>query len=220
MNEISTRGRRAAGTSALAARALELIASGRATSRAQLAELLGAAASSVSVAVAQLVEHGLVAEEGTQSSNGGRPRKVLRLGGQDEFALAADLGGSHARVGVVLPGGELRDVSTVPLVIAEGPQAALSRLAATLDELVERHGRARLRGVGLSLPGPVDTATGSVVQPSRMPGWNRFPVESWLRERFAVRPSPTTTTGTPVPSPSPASCTPSGTGTATRGPRW
>ncbi|MFD6190540.1 ROK family protein [Streptomyces sp. NPDC060275] len=186
MNEISTPGRRAAGTSALAARALELIASGRATSRAQLAELLGAAASSVSVAVAQLVEHGLVAEEGTQSSTGGRPRKVLRLGGQDEFAVAADLGGSHARVGVVLPGGELRDVSTVPLVIADGPQAALSRLAATLEELVEHHGRGRLRGVGLSLPGPVDTATGSVVQPSRMPGWNRFPVESWLRERFAV----------------------------------
>ncbi|MZD10200.1 ROK family protein [Streptomyces sp. SID5785] len=186
MNEISTRGRRPAGTSTLAARALELIASGRATSRAQLAELLGAAASSVSVAVSQLVMHGLVAEEGTQSSTGGRPRKVLRLGGQDEYALAADLGGRHARIGVVLPGGELRDVSTVPLVIADGPQAALTRLAATLDALVERHGRSRLRGVGLSLPGPVDTATGRVVQPSRMPGWNRFPVESWLAEHFAV----------------------------------
>ncbi|MFD5459675.1 ROK family transcriptional regulator, partial [Streptomyces olivaceus] len=112
MNEISTRGRRTAGTSALAARALELVASGRATSRAQLAELLGAAASSVSVAVAQLVEHGLVAEEGTQSSTGGRPRTVLRLGGQDEYAVAADLGGSPAALGVVQPPGELRAVST------------------------------------------------------------------------------------------------------------
>ncbi|MFF1925067.1 ROK family protein [Streptomyces sp. NPDC058221] len=186
MTEKSMRRRKPAGTSALAAQALELIASGRATSRAQLSELLGAAASSVSVAVAQLVERGLVAEEGTHSSTGGRPRRVLRLGGQDAFAVAADLGGKHARVGIVLSGGELRDVSTVPLEIADGPQAALSRLAVTLEELVERHGRSRLRGVGLSLPGPVDTATGQVVQPSRMPGWNRFPVLSWLQERFAV----------------------------------
>ncbi|MEU2723597.1 ROK family transcriptional regulator [Streptomyces smyrnaeus] len=187
MTEISTGGSKAAkGASALAPRILELVASGQASSRAELAGLLGAAASTVSLAVSQLVERGLIAEEGTQPSTGGRPRKVLRLGGADGFAVAADLGGRHARVGVVLPGGGLTNVSTVQFAIADGPEAALPRLAETLQALAEDHGRGRLRGVGLSLPGPVDVASGTVVMPSRMPGWNRFPIIDWLQERFGV----------------------------------
>ncbi|WP_046494116.1 ROK family transcriptional regulator [Streptomyces odonnellii] len=179
-------GKAAKGTSALAARVLELVASGQASSRAELAGLLGVSASTISLSVAQLVERGLIAEEGTQSSTGGRPRKVLRLGSNDEFAVAADLGGRHARIGVVLPGGDLTDVSTVPFLIADGPEAALPRLAETLEALAEQRGRDRLRGVGLSLPGPVDIVSGSAVMPSRMPGWNRFPVTAWLQERFGV----------------------------------
>ncbi|MFB7497211.1 ROK family protein [Streptomyces sp. NPDC056161] len=175
-----------AGFSLLSERVLELLASGRAATRTELAELLGAAPSTVSLTVGQLMAHGLVAEEGTVSSAGGRPRKVLRIGGSDGFAVAAELGGRHARVGVVLPGGGLTDVSTVPFATADGPEAALPGLAAVLEALTEQHGRDRLRGVGLSMPGPVDVTSGVVTLPSRMPGWNRFPVRAWLEDRFGT----------------------------------
>jgi predicted NBD/HSP70 family sugar kinase len=170
----------------LVARVLELVAAGRASSRTELAALLGAAPSTISTAVGQLVERGLIAEHGTQSSTGGRPRKVLRLGSTDEFAVAADVGGRHARVGVVLPGGTLADATTVPFAVGEGPEVALPLLADTLESLAEARGRGRLRGVGLSLPGPVDPATGTVTLPSRMPGWNEFPVTEWLEDRFGL----------------------------------
>ncbi|WP_335982532.1 ROK family transcriptional regulator [Streptomyces sp. CA2R106] len=176
----------APGTPSLAERVLELIASGQGTSRAELAERLGASASTISLTVGQLVSRGLVAEHGTSASTGGRPRKILRIGATDEFAVAADLGGRHARIGVVLPGGELTDVSTVPFAIADGPEVALPELAETLEALAEGHGRRRLRGVGVSLPGPVDVQSGAATLPSRMPGWNRFPVADWLQERFGV----------------------------------
>ncbi|MGY6026138.1 ROK family protein [Streptomyces spinosirectus] len=175
-----------AGVSSLAERVLELLASGQATTRTQIAGLLGAAPSTISFTVSQLLELGLVAEEGTVSSAGGRPRKVLRLGGSDGFAVAAELGGRHAHVGVVLPGGGLTDVSTVPFPTADGPDAALPGLAETLEGLAGKHGRSLLRGVGLSLPGPVDVASGVVTLPSRMPGWNRFPVRAWLEDHFGV----------------------------------
>ena len=187
MPEISPPHRNGAkGSASLAERVLELIASGQGTSRTELSELLGAAPSTISLTVSQLVNRGLVAEQGTRASTGGRPRKVLRIGATDEFAVAADLGGLHARIGIVLPGGELTDVSNLAFSIAEGPEAALSRLAAALESLAERHGRELLRGVGLSLPGPVDVGSGVVTLPSRMPGWNKFPVEAWLAERFGV----------------------------------
>ncbi|MEU6476602.1 ROK family transcriptional regulator [Streptomyces sp. NPDC047017] len=170
----------------LASRALELIASGQAASRTELAALLGAAPSTVSLTVGQLVDRGLVTERGTRASTGGRPRKVLRLAGGDEFALAADLGGRHARIGAVLPDGTLAGTATVPFAIGEGPETALDGLAGTLEALAEQRGRPLLRGVGLSLPGPVDLTTGSAMLPSRMPGWNNFPVTAWLEDRFGV----------------------------------
>ncbi|MFD8424948.1 ROK family protein [Streptomyces sp. NPDC059668] len=196
MTEISARDRKgtkgvspkgtASKSATLATRVLELVASGQASSRAELAQLLGAAPSTISLTVAELVERGLIAEEGTQSSTGGRPRRVLRAGSTDEYAVAADVGGRHARIGVVLPGSGVRDVANVPFEIADGPEAALPRLAEHLESLAAQRGRDRLRGVGLSLPGPVDVAAGAVVLPSRMPGWNRFPVAAWLEERFGV----------------------------------
>lgn len=174
------------GVPALAERVLELLASGQATTRTELAQRLDTAPSTISFTVGQLISHGLVTEEGTRSSTGGRPRKVLRLGGADGYAVAADIGGRHARVGVALPGGALTDVSTVPFTTAEGPDEALPALADTLAALADRHGRHLLRGVGLCLPGPVDVASGVVTLPSRMPGWNRFPVRDWMQRRLGV----------------------------------
>ncbi|MFS8197370.1 ROK family protein [Streptomyces sp. CWNU-52B] len=174
------------GVSSLAERVLELLASGQATTRTELAGLLGAAPSTISLTVGQLLAHGLVAEQGTRSSTGGRPRKVLRLGGNEGFAVAADLGGRHARIGVVLPGGGRTEVSTVPFSAAEGPEVALPALAETLEALAESRGRELLRGVGLCLPGPVDVGSGVVTLPSRMPGWNGFPVRDWLADRLGV----------------------------------
>ncbi|MEV6103878.1 ROK family protein [Streptomyces sp. NPDC051940] len=171
---------------ALSTRVLELIASGQATSRTELAEILGAAPSTISLTVGQLLERGIVAEQGTRSSTGGRPRKVLRLGSDDEFALGADLGGRHARIGVVLPGGILAGASNVPFAIADGPEQALTKLAVTLRALAEQRGTQLLRGVGFSLPGPVDVGAGTVTLPSRMPGWNGFPVAAWLEDHFQV----------------------------------
>jgi len=186
MPDVSAPQRGVARTPSLAASILELIAAGQASTRTELATLLGAAPSTISLTVNQLVERGLLAERGTRSSAGGRPRKVLRVGGADEFALAADLGGRHARIGVVLPGGGPADLTTIPFAVEEGPEAALPALADALEELAVARGRRLLRGVGLSLPGPVDVARGTVTLPSRMPGWNRFRVDSWLEERFGV----------------------------------
>jgi predicted NBD/HSP70 family sugar kinase len=178
--------RNPAGVSPLSARVLDLVASGQAVTRTDLGAALGAPASTISLAVNGLVELGLIAEEGTQGATGGRPRKVLRLGGTDEFAVAADLGGSHARIGIVLPGGEATDIDTVPFSLSDGPEKGLARLAELFEELADGRGHGTLRAIGMSLPGPVDIATGGVDQPSRMPGWHRFPAAAWMEERFGL----------------------------------
>jgi predicted NBD/HSP70 family sugar kinase len=169
----------------LAGRVLSLIASGQAVTRTELSHQLGAAASSVSLAVHQLIGQGLVAEDGLESSKGGRPRKVLRIGHTDSYALAADLGGAHARIGLVGSGGARTDVATVPFDLTQGPDACLDVLADAFAGLSTR-ATGTLTAVGLSLPGPVDLTQSWVDSPSRMPGWHRYPIRQKLTERFGV----------------------------------
>lgn len=185
MNEIKSVRSADIGSSGIAARLFTLVTDGQASSRAELAEYLGLAPSTISAAVAQLIERGLLAEEGVESSNGGRPRKVLRPGAQDGFAVAAELGGHHARIGVVRNGGERESVSTVGFDITTGPEDGMAQLAEQLRPLIH-HTSGTLRAVGVALPGPVDVATGVADRPSRMPGWNQFLVRDRLRDDLGV----------------------------------
>ncbi|MET0475555.1 MAG: ROK family protein [Mycobacterium sp.] len=169
----------------LTARVLDLVASGQATSRTDLARQLGAAPSTVSTTVAQLIAHGLLADAGVQATPSGRPRKTLRIGGADEYALAAELGSRHARIGIVRPGAVREAVTTTPFDITAGPVAALDALADSMQALADSaHGS--LRAIGLALPGPVDLETGGVDSPSRMPGWHGYPVREHLSSRFGI----------------------------------
>ncbi|MEU4228574.1 ROK family protein [Nonomuraea sp. NPDC026600] len=165
---------------------LRLVATGQAESRADLARLSGLAASSVSLRVEELIALGLLGEEGSGTSRGGRRPRRLRLSPSAGVLAVADLGAHHARLGLL-------DLSGVPLVIEErpceiarGPEATLDLLSDAFDELLAVHvpDDVPLRGVGTGIPGPVDPATRRVVTPSRMPGWNNFPVAEHLGLRY------------------------------------
>lgn len=186
MTEISKSRRRGTHNSVSPERVVELIATGKARSRADLVTELGAAASTISAAVGHLVDQGILVEYGIGSSSGGRPPRLLRLGRTDEFAVSADLGGRHARIGVVRSGGVVSEVETVPFDITEDPASSLEKLSTAMSLLAARQSRGTLTGIGLSIPGPVDIDQGIVDLPSRMPGWHRFPVVSWLESRFPV----------------------------------
>lgn len=185
MPTASHRGRSGgSGIPPLAARILRLVASETAVTRTGLATELATAPSTISSAVGLLIDLGLVAEEGAQASTGGRPRRVLRLGRKDDFAIAADLGAHHARVGVILPGGDLEYAENVPFAMDDGPESSVPALLEAFDRLADQHGSELWRSVGLSIPGPVNSTDGTVELPSRMPGWNRFPIGPWIEDRI------------------------------------
>ncbi|WP_067473505.1 ROK family protein [Actinomadura hibisca] len=167
---------------------VRLVATGRAESRAELARLSGLAASSVSLRVEQLIEAGLFVEEGAGASRGGRRPRRLRLARTAGVYLAADLGAHHARLAVVDLAGAPLALADLACDIAAGPEETLSAVIDELRALARDRGLSDLpvRGIGVGLPGPVDPATGQVVSPSRMPGWNDFPVRDFTADRAGV----------------------------------
>ncbi|WP_242675949.1 ROK family protein [Streptosporangium minutum] len=165
---------------------LRLVATGHAESRAELARLSGLAASSVSLRVEELIGTGLLVEEGSGTSRGGRRPRRLRVSPTAGLLAVADLGAHHARLGLLDLSGTPLVVEERPCDIALGPEETLDWMAASFDELLLTHGPpgVPLRGVGTGIPGPVDPASGRVVSPSRMPGWNNFPVAEHLGARY------------------------------------
>lgn len=154
-------------------------------SRTELARLSGLAASTVSLRIEELTAAGLVEEAGDGQSRGGRRPRLLRVRSSGGVVLAADLGSQHARLSVVdMAGGELAG-DEVPIALDDGPEVVLAAVTGRLEEMA-RAQDARVLGVGMGLPGPVEPTTGQVTGPSRMPGWHGVRVGDWLSERFGV----------------------------------
>lgn len=152
-------------------RVLEVISSGRATTRADIARILDLAPSTVSTAVTRLLTLGYVREAGEAESTGGRPGNILLPSRNDTRILVAEFGARHIRIGLADPSGTVEDIQRQEIDISEGPAATIEKLL-TLGHALADQTHTEITGIGIALPGPVDSATGTVIGPSRMPGWN------------------------------------------------
>ncbi|TQM09259.1 ROK family protein [Pseudonocardia kunmingensis] len=162
---------------------VELVATGQAVTRAAIGKALGWAPSTVSLRVGQLLASGVLHEADLAPSRGGRPGRILRLRDDGGCVVVADVGSHHARTAVVDLTGALRDVVEVEVDVTEGPHATLDRIVTAWGEATRG---STVLAAGLSLPGPVDSDRGAVVQASRMPGWNDVAVGAMVGERLGV----------------------------------
>jgi predicted NBD/HSP70 family sugar kinase len=131
----------------------------RQTTRAEVARQCGLSAASAANIVAELIEDGLVAEVGSMSSRGGRPIALIAPNADRVYAIGADVGERGVAV-------ELFDLS-LTMVDREfrggREQETVEGIYADLDAAVtalhERNGArwARVLGIGLGLPGVVET---------------------------------------------------------------
>jgi predicted NBD/HSP70 family sugar kinase len=163
---------------------LRLVSSGEASSRTDLARLLGLARSTVSLRVQELIEAGLLTETGEGPSRGGRRPRVLRAAGGGGYVVGADLGAQHVRLAAFDLSGERLEIADHSLDISAGPEACLTGLAEIISSI--NHDGQRFLGVGVGLPGPVNFPDGRVEGASRMPGWHGFGVRDWLSDRLGV----------------------------------
>lgn len=165
---------------------LSMIANGRAKSRADLARTLNMAPSTITVKVSELLEAGLISESGSGSATGGRRPTLLKLVHDAGYILAADLGAHHAWVGRLSLSGDLVGSRLETIEICDGPDVVLPQVAAMMRRLTDPSVDPPLRGVGMSLPGPVNFALGTLDSPSRMRGWHEFNVREWLAAEFGT----------------------------------
>jgi predicted NBD/HSP70 family sugar kinase len=169
---------------------LHLVRSGQAATRGALQQATGLSRATVGQRLDRLFRAGWLKEGASEQGDsplGGRPSIRLEFDDSHAVVLAADLETRHARAAVLGLTGELLAEHSGRLLIEDGPDAVLGELGRWFGDLLEKAGctAEAVCGIGLAVPGPVDWASGRVVQPPIMPGWDGYDIRSRMRRAFA-----------------------------------
>ena len=136
--------------------------------------------------VAGLLEQGWIDRSGVRESSGGRRAETLCLHPSLGVLLCVDLGATSLEVAVL--GLDLKVLARhgEPIDVRVGPAVVLSRMRALMHELLaECKLKSRdVLAIGIGVPGPVDFATGQLVEPPLMPGWDSYSIRDDLRADY------------------------------------
>ena len=164
---------------------LSLIGQRGAIAHVEIAQELALSPATVTVLTRDLMQEGVVREVAAAPSRGGRPAVLLGLVGDAAHALGVKIAADRLAVVRVKLDGE-------PLSFAERPfnaaaPDALERLGDELATIVSAGDGLgpRLLGVGLGVPGIVDTPGGGTVE-SPVLGWRALPLGARLQQQLQL----------------------------------
>ncbi|WP_326650102.1 MULTISPECIES: ROK family transcriptional regulator [unclassified Streptomyces] len=152
-------------------------------SRMELAERTGLTPQAVSKITARLRDEGLAADAGRRASTGGRPGTVLRLVPSAGHAVGLHLDRDELTAVLLDLAGAPVAVRTAPLDLGAGAEAVVERVATEVEALLEG---ARVLGVGVAMPGPLDHVTGVPHRVTGFPQWDGFPLRDALAARLGL----------------------------------
>ena len=163
---------------------LDLIRQGRARTRGEVLEVTGLSRMTVAQRVDALLSSGLVVEGQTAASTGGRRPRRLRFNVGHALVLVATVDTTHSTLALTDLSGRVVVDDHLDVAVADGPSSTLDALGTCARRLIEQGhlGDRTLCGIGLSVPGPVDPASGRPSQPPIMPGWDAYPLGDHLQQ--------------------------------------
>lgn len=116
--------------------------------------------------------------------NGSTRRRRRPAGGRP--VLAFDIGGTKIAAGVVSADGRPRGVVVHPTRREDGWPAVVERLFAMGHEAIAAAGLGPVGAVGIACGGPLDAATGTLLAPPHLPGWQNVPIGQLAEDAFGV----------------------------------
>ncbi len=152
------------------------------TTRVALANETGLTKPTISSLVTEFLEEGLVSEDGRGSSTGQGGKRPTLLRFQPGSRQVIGIGVEHDRTVGLLA--DLSGEVSAQHVVSHGSGSLEEALAAVTDGLIPQLD-APLLGIGVALPGQVDTRSGTVLHSAAL-GLEEADLAGPLRQEFAV----------------------------------
>ncbi len=104
------------------------------------------------------------------------------------YLIGVDVGGTKVAAGVVDAAGAIHMQSRKPMVANGAAEDGLAAVRAAIDAVtaMNGHGQGRLQGIGICSPGPLDPASGVVLNPPNLPCWRNFPLAAEVAKIYSV----------------------------------
>ena len=109
-------------------------------------------------------------------------------GTNDTLVVGVDIGGTKVAAGLVDRNGEIKRQIRTPMMANGEAAQGLAAVESAIDLLLDHDADARnlIRGIGICAPGPLDPATGIVINPPNVPCWRNFPLAAEIEKVYRV----------------------------------
>ncbi len=151
--------------------------------RPEIARITGLGRALVAKHVDLALKLKLISDGEFGSSTGGRNPRLLEFNKNSGFLLVAELGATGMTIAKSDLLGNLGDTCEIPIDISIGPEKVLLELEKIFDSLVAKES-IPLWAIGIGLPGPVEFATGVLMSPPIMPGWDRYALRQRMERKY------------------------------------
>lgn len=164
---------------------LHLLRSGLVLTKSEVAARTGLSRSTINQRIDALLETHLVVTSGSESTKG-RPAESYAFNRTGGHLLVADIGATGMRVGLCDLTGTILDEVELSIAVTEGPDVVLGTVGKEFTRLLVSASASAdsVVGIGVSVPGPVDTASGQVVHPPIMTGWDQYDIPGWFSSDY------------------------------------
>ena len=95
--------------------------------------------------------------------------------------IGIDLGGTNVRVAKVSENGQILQVLSSPSHALEGTEKVMANLKSLIRQI---DGLSEVSGIGIGVPGPVDTVKGVMTMATNLPGFENYPMAQELEREF------------------------------------
>ncbi len=102
--------------------------------------------------------------------------------------VGADIGGTKIAAGIVDRKGVISTQIRTPMVANRDADAALAAVVSAINALlaIVPGSEHLIAGIGICAPGPLDPATGVVINPPNLPCWRNFPLVAEIEKAYRV----------------------------------
>jgi predicted NBD/HSP70 family sugar kinase len=165
---------------------LTMFRAGQSLTRAEVRRASGLARATANQRLDALIAAGLVVAAETGPSTGGRPAGLFAFNRSRGVLLVADIGATAMRMALCDLGGTVLTEVQQASDVSDGPTSVLKVVSDQFAKLLADTGHTArdVLGLGLDVPGPVDFASGRVISPPIMTGWDRFDIPGWFTKTY------------------------------------
>ena len=100
------------------------------------------------------------------------------------YTIGVDLGGTNLRVAAVDEHGQEMERITLGTQLSLGRDHVIDDMCSSIQQLAQKHSASKLLGIGIGVPGIIDTQAGTVRAAANLPGWAGFPVRAEIERRL------------------------------------